>query len=291
MLDMSYYERLVHKNFKNLTKNQKKIAQYLLDHPDEFAFSTIESLAVRLGVGKSTIVRLAQTLGYEGFLELRRELSTKLKNDLSLAKRLRESLKAASSGLDFVSTICNDEINNIQTTMQYFDRDSFNKAVKIFISAPTIYTMGMGISYYVSEIAAYYLNRITMRARALTYGGLSPEEQVISMKKDDAVLAISLPPYSYPIIEAAEAAQHRGVKIVSITDKPSSPIAQHSDVVFTAKTDNVVFLNTVTSVLTIVYILVAGVGLSDRTTSLTALSMFEKVESDYGTDIHADFFE
>ncbi len=291
MADLSHYKQLIFNNFNKLTKNQKKIAQYLLDHPEEFAFSSVETIAEKLNVGKSTIVRLAQTLGYEGFLELKTELSNELRSDLSLTKKFKDALKSSPAKSDFIATIANNEINNIRSTMQSFDKDLFYKAVKIFVAAPNIYTMGVGISSFIAQIAAYYLNRVTMRARSFTHGSLSLEEQIISLKKDDAILIISLPPYAYPTIEAAEAAQYRGIKIISITDKLTSPITQFSDVVFTTETDNIVFINTISSVLTIVYILAAGVGLSDRATSLTALSLFEKVESEYGFDIHTDFFK
>ncbi len=291
MADLSYYKQIILDNFPKLTKNQKKIAQFLLDHPEEIALSSIDTIAEKLNVGKATIVRLAQTLGYSGFLELKTELSNKLRDDLSPTKKFKSALKAHSSKSDFVFTLAENEMHNIQKTIQQLDRDQFNKAVRIFVSANNIYTMGLGISSFLAEIASYYLNRVTMRARAFTHGSLSLEEQIISLKKDDAVLVISLPPYSYQTIEATETAQYKGVKIVSITDKITSPIAQYSDVVFVAETNNIVFINTVGSVLTIIYSLATGIGLSDRATSLTALSLFEKVESDYGFDIHSDFFK
>lgn len=291
MRDLSDYEKLVLDKFSKLTKNQKKIAQFLLDHPEEIALSSIDVIAEKLKVGKSTIVRLAQTLGYDGFLELKTELSNKLRKDLSLTKKFKDALKSESARSDFLSTIADNEIKNIHSTIESFDRDHFKKAILIFVSAPNIYTIGVGLSSLLADIAAYYLNRITMRTKTFNHGILSFQEQIISLNKGDAILAISLPPYAYPTIEAAENARYRGIKVVSITDKITSPIVQYSDVVFTAKTDNIVFINTVSAVLTIIYDLAAGIGLSDRATSLTALALFEKVESDYGFDVHTDFFK
>jgi DNA-binding MurR/RpiR family transcriptional regulator len=151
--------------------------------------------------------------------------------------------------------------------------------------------MGSGLSSFLSEIAAYFFNRMNMKTKAFTHGSVNLEEQVISLNKDDAILIINLPPYVYANIAAAEAARYKGIKIVSITDKFTSPISQFSDVVFVCDTDNIVFVNTVSSVLSIIYFLATGIGLSDRTTSLTSLSLLEKVESEYGFDIHMDFFK
>jgi len=291
LADLIQYKQLIVENFDKLTKNQKKIAQFFIDHPEEFAFSSIDSLAKQLEVGKSTIVRLAKVLGYDGFLELKIELSNKLRGDLSQTKKFTETLKSLSPRADFISLISNKEIENIRSTVEKIDKDVFNKAVQIFIAANNIYTLGSGVSAFLSEMAAYYFNRMNMKTKAFTHGSVNFEEQIISLKKDDALLIITLPPYSYAAVEAAEAARYRGIKIVSITDRITSPISQFSDIVFTCDTDNIVFVNTVSSILAIIYILTTGIGLSDRTTSLTSLSLLEKVESEYGFDIHSEFFK
>ncbi|MEW6508554.1 MAG: MurR/RpiR family transcriptional regulator [Bacteroidota bacterium] len=291
MADPFHYKQLIVENFGHLTKNQKKIAQYLIDHPEELALSSIDQIASKLNVGKSTIVRLAKALGYEGFLELKLELSNKLRSDISQTKKFTETLKDLQPKADFISIITNNEIRNIQTTVQKIDKNLFNKAIKIFISAGEIYTLGSGIASFLAEIAAYYFNRMNMKTKAFTHGSVSFEEQIISLKKGDALLIISLPPYSLSTIEAAESAHYKGIKIVSITDQITSPISQFSDVVFICDTDNIVFINTLSSILTIIYALATGIGLSDRTTSLTSLSLLEKIESEYGFDIHTDFFK
>jgi DNA-binding MurR/RpiR family transcriptional regulator len=291
MADLFRYKQLIVDKFDQLTKNQKKISQFFIDHPEEFAFSSIESIAQKLKVGKSTIVRLAKTLGYKGFLELKIELSNTLRDDLSITKKFTNTLKTLHTQNDFISVITENEIKNIQSTVHKIDKDEFSKAIKIFISAPHIYTMGSGLSSFLSEIAAYFFNRMNMKTKAFTHGSVNLEEQVISLNKDDAILIINLPPYVYANIAAAEAARYKGIKIVSITDKFTSPISQFSDVVFVCDTDNIVFVNTVSSVLSIIYFLATGIGLSDRTTSLTSLSLLEKVESEYGFDIHMDFFK
>lgn len=291
MADLVRYKQLIIEKFNDLTKNQKKIAQYFIDHPEEFAFSSIDSIAKELNVGKSTIVRLAKVLGYDGFLELKSELSNILRDDLSQTKKFTDTLKNLSPRTDFISIISNNEISNIQSTVQKIDKDMFNKAVQIFIAAPNIYTIGSGLASFLSEIAAYYFNRLNMKTRAFTHGSVNFEEQIISLKRNDAILIISLPPYSYSTTIAAEAARYRGIKIVSITDQLTSPVSQYSDVVFVADTNNIVFVNTVSSILSLIYVLTTGIGLSDRTTSLTSLSLLEKVESEYGFDIHSEFFK
>src|ERR687883_685416 len=56
--------------FDEFSRSQKDVAQYIVDHLDEVAFQTAEELARRANTSSSTVVRFAQTLGFEGFPEL-----------------------------------------------------------------------------------------------------------------------------------------------------------------------------------------------------------------------------
>lgn len=291
MADPILYKQLIMERYDELSKKQKKISQFFIDYPEEFAFSSIESIANKLNVGKSTIVRLAQTLGYKGFLELKNELSNSLKTDLGQTKKFTETLKAIRTSNDFITKYTNNEIRNIQLTIEKIDKNSFNRAIQILIMAPNIYTLGSGICSFLSEIAAYYFNRINMKTRAFTHGSVSFEEQIVRLKSKDAILVLSLPPYIYSITKAVEAAKYRGIKVIAITDKLTSPISKYSDAIFLCETENIVFVNTISSIISLIYILTTGIGLSDRTTSLNSLSLLEKVESEFGFDIHTDFFK
>ncbi|MDQ7052273.1 MAG: hypothetical protein Q9P14_05075 [candidate division KSB1 bacterium] len=51
----------------NLTDSQKLIANFIVENPQKFALSSVRELEQELNVSKSTIVRLAQALGYNGW--------------------------------------------------------------------------------------------------------------------------------------------------------------------------------------------------------------------------------
>jgi DNA-binding MurR/RpiR family transcriptional regulator len=51
----------------NLSKGQKLIAQYIIEHYDKAAFMTASRLGQAVGVSESTVVRFATELGYDGY--------------------------------------------------------------------------------------------------------------------------------------------------------------------------------------------------------------------------------
>jgi len=55
----------------HLTESQKVIANYIVENPQKFVLCSVRKLENELKISKSTIVRSAQALGYNGIYELK----------------------------------------------------------------------------------------------------------------------------------------------------------------------------------------------------------------------------
>ena len=62
---------LIREKYPGLPENQRKVADFLLQHLEEAPFLSVVEIEERSGASKATVVRLAQHLGYSGFLEMR----------------------------------------------------------------------------------------------------------------------------------------------------------------------------------------------------------------------------
>ena len=56
----------VNEAFGSLSKRQKLIAEYIINHYDKAAYMTASRLGETVGVSESTVVRFAVEIGYEG---------------------------------------------------------------------------------------------------------------------------------------------------------------------------------------------------------------------------------
>ena len=65
-----------------MSKNQKKIAHYIIDNLEDAAFATAAQIGKAVDVSESTVVRFAGAAGYTGFPELQSELAFALKNKI-----------------------------------------------------------------------------------------------------------------------------------------------------------------------------------------------------------------
>ena len=101
----------------------------------------------------------------------------------------------------------------------------------------------MGISFLLSQILAYQLKQVAVDAYSLTNNQTSFLEQILYLGKTNVLIPFSFPPYSKETIEAAKFAREKGVRVIAITNKDTSPISLFSDVHLTVKSENMLFTN------------------------------------------------
>ena len=70
--------------YPSLRVAEKRVADYIGQHPDEVVYLSVTELAERSGTSEATVVRLCQRAGYRGYQELKiavaQDLVSPLKN-------------------------------------------------------------------------------------------------------------------------------------------------------------------------------------------------------------------
>lgn len=250
--------------YQRLPLNQKKVADYFLHHrPNDFNFLTTDAMAEALHVSKATIVRFAQSLGYEGFTELRQEVLETLQANLAPADRVMLAL-AQHLPEEALTLVAEHEVQNINQTLLNLDRKRFNEVVQKLVHAQRVFTIGLGISSLLAEVLAYELNQVALDARALSSTRMRFVEHLIQARKEDLIMGFSFPPYSKETIEAAAYAQARGLEVIAITDKLSSPITFHANQVLAVRTKNMLYTNSISAISVVINALVTEIALINK---------------------------
>ena len=78
----------IRKNMPKLSKGQKLIANYILEHYEKAVFLTAAKLGSIVGVSESTVVRFANELGYDGYPKFQDALEELVKSKLTAMQRL-----------------------------------------------------------------------------------------------------------------------------------------------------------------------------------------------------------
>ena len=256
----------------SLTPTERLIASYLLEHPRSVALMPIQELASRLEAGPASIIRVMQKLGYKGYSELKRDLQQELRRNDSPLERFKLALDRRTD-LEFsdIHAIASQEMDNLRTTLERVDSASLAQSVKLVSRASIVYTAGVGISSHLASLATFVFQHIGLRAFLVQHTGLNLAEQLVSIRKQDVLLAFAFPPYSSQTIEGAALAKAQGAKVVGITNQTLSPLAEHCDVVLLARTDSSAPSNSLSAPLLLIHAIASAVASAKRRQSSKAI--------------------
>jgi DNA-binding MurR/RpiR family transcriptional regulator len=101
------------------------------------------------------------------------------------------------------------------------------------------------------------------------------------MNQDDLIIAFSFPPYSEPTIKAAQYAKENDLKVISITDKPTSEIVQYSDLILQVSVESVTMANSIMAPLVIIYALAAQIGLDNKQKTIRTIESLDHVRKEH----------
>jgi DNA-binding MurR/RpiR family transcriptional regulator len=278
---ISNIKKRIKTEMSDLTESQKIVTNYIVENPEKFALSSVRELEKELKISKSTIVRLVQRLGYDGFNELKSEFLQKIRDNSGPIQSYKIFLTEPHEKLNFIQLIAEESVNNINKTLHLIDSEQYKKAIDLIKDANHVYTIGMGISSCLAEIATYLFTRVSINSNFMTFGKLTFAEQIINISKDDMIFAFSFPPYSKETIEAACYAQERGIKTISVIDKATSEIIQYSDVFLQVNVESITISNSIISVLVLLYSIVAQLGDELKDKTLKTIEAIEHVRKEH----------
>ncbi|MBN1154632.1 MurR/RpiR family transcriptional regulator [candidate division KSB1 bacterium] len=259
-----------------LSNNQKKVADFLLEHLHLVALLPIKDIAASADVSQASIVRFAKMIGYKGFKELKDAVSVMLKNHITPTERFQYAMTEKEKTPDILKLVTRNVINNINETVGSVSQTTFIHVIDSIIEARRIYCMGQELSYQLSRLLTYLLKLYGYDAQQFSSDFLRYQEQIAYLEANDLLIAFSFSPYSRETVDAASYAQQRGLKLIAFTDKKTAPIREFATYCIQIKTDNIMFSNSLGAITVIINAIVTELNLRDRERTLRALKIIEE---------------
>ena len=254
----------IQSKFEELPKNQKKVADYIVENFDKISFLNVQDISKATGASVASVVRFAQSIGLSGFSELREAISNSLQSQLDNMQTFPLFDKKGIDD-DLLTSVANLDIKNINDTLKIIEREIFNSSINLILNSKRVFTAGLGISYLLSEILAYQLTQVGIDSSVLKHTHTLFHEQILYMDQKDLLVMFSFPPYSKETIEAAKYAHERGIKIISVTNKATSPITFYSNEVLIVKSENMLFTNSFAAISVLINAIATDCALKNKT--------------------------
>jgi DNA-binding MurR/RpiR family transcriptional regulator len=267
-------------NYSTLSKSQKIIAEYILNCYDKAAYMTAAKLGKSIHVSESTVVRFANTLGYDGYPELQSALQELIKNKLTTVQRLE--MTNETDEISILNNVLKSDIDNIRKTLEELNKDSFKNVISNIFNAKKIYILGFRSSTAIAEYLGFYLNLILENVTVVKPGVSDVFEQMLRVNSNDLVIGIGFPRYSKRTIEVLKYAKSQEAKIVTITDSLISPLTSVADEVLIAKSNMSSFVDSIVAPLSLVNALIVSVGIKEKEKITDTFEKLETIWNEYG---------
>jgi len=260
----------------DLSKGQKLIANYIINHYDKAAFMTAARLGEVVGVSESTVVRFAIELGYDGYPKLQKVLQELIKSKLTSLQRIEVSSSRINED-NILKSVLHSDMEKIKITMEEINHETFDNVVECILNAKRIYILGVRSSAPLASFLGFYFNLVFDNVRLVHTTSVSEMfEQIIRATEGDVVIGISFPRYSKRTIKAMQFVKKQGAKVVAISDSIDSPLSTYADHSLVARSDMASFVDSLVAPLSVINALIVAVGMRRKK---NVYELFEKLET------------
>jgi DNA-binding MurR/RpiR family transcriptional regulator len=266
--------------FDRMPKQLQAAARWALDNPQDVALLTVREQAKRAGVVPATMTRLAQRLGFDGYdavrdlyaENLRRRASSVFSPKAAALVARRKLTGDASLAHDLVDTLVHQMVGMSGTE----SLGQLAAAVGVIAKARRVFVLGQRSCYPVAFHFAYVFGLAGGRTQLLDAPGGTGSDTLRDAQKGDALLAISIKPYTRITVEVARHAARRGMSVVAITDSAVSPLARAARATILVPTDSPSFFHTLTPAFAVAETLAALLAAAGGEGALTAVREIEE---------------
>ncbi|MDV2684078.1 MurR/RpiR family transcriptional regulator [Alkalihalophilus lindianensis] len=252
MQEQSFID-LVKDYFPFLSPGQKKVAECILHEMDHSVLLTAFQLGQRVGVSETTVIRLAYTLGFNGYSHMQEAIR---KNWLVKKTTASNQTHEDPNESSFQNQI-NQEIKILQLLSQNLDHNNISQALNLLVKSERIFIGAFGSSFAAGYWLEYHLKQLRPNVILSHPYGFTPQD-ILEINKESVALLFSYPRYRKETIRLANCFKKQQTKIIAITSDILSPVAQLADITLVTENNIGAGHHSIASVISFLEILITG---------------------------------
>lgn len=202
----------------DLTPAERRIAEAVIAEPTLIAFGTVSDLAKRVGTSRPTVVRFANTLGFEGYSQLQRhvrlDLSHRLARPSERIRREDRSVPPARAALD----------GAIASVFDALEGQRLAELADPVIGADNVWILSGETSLAGARALKSGLSMVRSGVHLLDEHSMGAELGGAGSR--DAAVVFDFFRYRRQVVTGARILAEAGANVVAITDSPLSPLVE-----------------------------------------------------------------
>lgn len=224
----------------SLPTTEKTIAQYIIEQPETTIKSSIHKLAKDTYTSPSTIIRLCNRLGFNGYKDFKNALTYEFALSRKGQSDKEKEIYKTDSTDDIIEKITYKNIISLEDTKNLLQSATVDKVVDLLIKADKILLFGIGASQVAAKDASLKFLRLN-KTCVINEDHHSQLLQAINSNKNDIAIIFT---YSGETVEMVNCIKHlndNNTTTIAITRLHNSTIAKLSDYKLNAASNESLF--------------------------------------------------
>ncbi len=212
--------------YEKFSKNQKILANYILQNPSEVAFISINEFAGKVQISPATITRFVRKAGYESYAEFQKALYEEssgppfAKFKTMLKSRMDEN--DPEDALRWSISNGGELLNKLYTPKL---QQAFFRSTQLLLKSDKIYIAGQRSSYTAAYYLAFMFQQMRENVHLVSLVSTAFPTEFIDITPKDCLVLVSYSRYTAASFKIASCFNKIGCEIIAITDSTTSPIA------------------------------------------------------------------
>ncbi|GGH84191.1 DNA-binding MurR/RpiR family transcriptional regulator [Pullulanibacillus pueri] len=220
-----------------LSKKEKLVALYILEHPDKVVHQSITELAEQVGVAEATIFRLCKRIGfggYQGFkIALARDVVKPIEN-------IYQEIDEEDSASTLMTKVFHAHIQGLQDTLFLYDDYILETAMTRLAQADRVQFYGSGGSATIAQDAVHKFIRTGLQCQAFQDSHMQISSAVM-LGPQSVAFGISHSGSNKDILQALDLAKQQGAYTIALTQNARSPITKVADLALHTKSTETLY--------------------------------------------------
>jgi len=214
---------VVAETFPRLSPKQQRVARFLAANEGVAAFTPATDIAARLQVDPATVVRLAKSLGFQGYPDLQRHLRARFPHHYP-SFVTANTQNGANGGTSLVARAFAQDHENLRLGLEQLDEMAFDAVVEAIGRSRRILIFGGGVATGVVAFLGSSLRTMGFPIDQPVSDGLPLVQELVLLQPEDLAFGVGFYRYVGQTVTVLERAREIGVPRIVLTDSPLSPL-------------------------------------------------------------------
>jgi DNA-binding MurR/RpiR family transcriptional regulator len=257
---MQSFDERVTDRFARMRPAEQRAARFFQENREEVLIGSAAALALKAMTSDATIMRTTKALGFTSLDDMRRTLASELRNSLSPAVRLTNTLSKVgrdpSAAFDMMLDVHQKSLESLRRTIS---AEHFDSAVSSIVAARRVLVFGLGPSSAIAKYFVIQLARFGLEAAGLANSGLLFADDLQKLRKGDLVVILAYSRVYQELGVLIDEIERRGISSLLLTDTLAAKLRERVDLVLPVARGQADMLSTHTATLGLLEAILVGV--------------------------------